>query len=243
MEIASVILAAGKGTRMKSDLPKVLHKLNGKPMVKYVVELAEKIGSNNTILVVGHKKEMVMDIVGPQYKYVDQIEMLGSGHAVRVTEEALKNHEGLVLVFCGDVPLISKESIETLIDKHLSVNASATVLTAIVPDSTGYGRIIKDSEGHLDKIVEEKDASEVERLVKEINSGTFCFDKSLLFDALKEVKSENAQNEYYLTDVIKILKEKGCRVTAQPVLDWREIIGVNTIEALNELEGMLNEAR
>ncbi|ADU28341.1 bifunctional UDP-N-acetylglucosamine diphosphorylase/glucosamine-1-phosphate N-acetyltransferase GlmU [Evansella cellulosilytica] len=232
----AVILAAGKGTRMKSDLYKVLHPVCDKPMVQHVVDEVEKCNVKKTIAVVGHGAEKVKDQLGDRVTYVLQEDQLGTGHAVMQTEPLLMDKEGTTVVLCGDTPLLTSETITALINEHESKGAKATILTAHAPDPTGYGRIIRNSSGVVNKIVEHKDASESERLVKEINTGTYCFDNKFLFSALKSVGNDNVQGEYYLPDVIEILEKQGELIAAYQTPDFNETVGVNDRVALSHAE-------
>ena len=190
--LATVIMAAGKGTRMKSDLPKVLHKINGRPLVHYVIDLAVKLHSEKTILIIGHEKEMVkIACKDLNVEFASQDQQLGTGHAVQMTEPQLGAYDGDVLVLSGDVPLLTQETIKTLIDEHKKSSATATLLTSELEDPTGYGRIIRDANGFVKKIVEHKDANEEELKIKEINVGIYIFDAKNLFAALKNVKNDN----------------------------------------------------
>ncbi|MBU9710162.1 bifunctional UDP-N-acetylglucosamine diphosphorylase/glucosamine-1-phosphate N-acetyltransferase GlmU [Evansella tamaricis] len=235
----AVILAAGKGTRMKSDLYKVLHPVCGKPMVQHVVDQLKGCHVEKTITVVGHGAEMVKDQLGQEVSYVLQENQLGTGHAVIQAESILSEEEGTTVVLCGDTPLLTKDTINALIEEHEGVQAKATVLTAISDDPTGYGRIIRSNEGNVEKIVEHKDATDMEREVKEINTGTYCFDNKSLFQALKRVGNDNVQGEYYLPDVIEILKGQGEVIAAYQTPDFSETIGVNDRVALSMAESVM----
>lgn len=232
----AVILAAGKGTRMKSDLYKVLHPVCGKPMVQHIVDQLSECSVEKTIAVVGHGAEMVKEQLGENIEYALQKEQLGTGHAVLQAEESLQGQEGKTVVLCGDTPLLTKETIEALIDEHDKKGAKATVLTASADDPTGYGRIIRNGDGSVEKIVEHKDASEEERLVREINTGTYCFDNRTLFEALKYVNNDNVQGEYYLPDVIEILQKQGEVIAAYMTEDFNESMGINDRVALSRAE-------
>ncbi|MFA4966776.1 MAG: NTP transferase domain-containing protein [Candidatus Margulisiibacteriota bacterium] len=239
-DIAAVVLAAGKGVRMKSDLPKVFHGLAGKPMIEHVVNTLKKIGVEKMFIVVGHKKELIIDhFRGSDVRFVEQKEQLGTGHAVMQAEPYLKDFSGRVLVLAGDVPLLRSKTIQKLIDFHVSHHSSATVLTAELPDAGNYGRIIRNQDGLILKIVEKKDANPEELKIREINTGTFCFESKALFLALSQVKPENAQKEYYLTDTIEILRRQGLPVFACLADDYKETLGVNTKEELEELEALM----
>ena len=235
-KIAAIILAAGKGVRMQSDLPKVFHKLLGKPLLQHVLGTVQKLGIEKVCVVVGHKKELIADYFKDwPVTFVHQTEQLGTGHAVKVVEPYLKDFDGEVLVLAGDVPLLSKETLQELIDFHISRDASATDLTAQLPDAGSYGRIIRDNYGKIVKIVEKKDATPEQLQIKEINTGTFCFNSKDLFAALSEVKPLNAQKEYYLTDTIEILRQKGKNVFAFMAKNYKETLGINTKEELAEM--------
>lgn len=235
MDNAAVILAAGKGTRMPaSDLPKVMHEVHGKPMVVRVAETMEAICKGRIYVVVGYKAEKIIETMGEgMVEFVFQREQLGTGHAVLQCEEALRDFSGTVIVLNGDVPCLRPETVRGFAEYHQSEAAAATVLTAELENPTGYGRIVRDDDGSLRGIVEEKDASDEIKRVREINSGLFCFDKTLLFDALKNTGKDNAQGEYYLTDVIAFLRGRGEKVRAYCVDDPWEVSGVNTEEELN----------
>lgn len=226
-DIVAVVLAAGKGTRMKSNKSKLVHKIYGKELVKRVVETAEKSDIKDIIAVVGYKKEEVQKVLGDTVKYAYQEEMLGTGHAVLQAEEYLEGRKGKVVVLNGDVPIIRPETIKKLIEKSIRNKEYATVLTAIYNNPTGYGRIIRDDGGNVKEIVEEKDLSEEQKSNKEINAGIYCFDIEELLKALKELKPNNAQGELYLTDVVKIMNDKGLKTGAVIVKDNTEILGVN----------------
>ena len=237
----AVILAAGQGTRMKSKLYKVLHSVCGKPMVLHVLDQVSSLKVEETVTIVGHGAEKVQAELGSKTKFALQSEQLGTAHAVMQAEEILGNKQGTTFVICGDTPLIKAETMEALIKQHESQGAKATILTARIDDPTGYGRIIRNSEGFVEKIVEHKDASEEERKVTEINTGTYCFDNATLFAALKNVSNDNVQGEYYLPDVIEILKAQGDIVTAYQTDDFEETLGVNDRIALSQAEKIMRK--
>ena len=191
-DLVTVILAAGKGTRMKSALPKVLHKVGGQTMLQHVLEAAKQAGSSNNIIVTGFGGEQVREAIENQAEFVVQQEQLGTGHAVLQAEASLRGFKGTVMVLCGDTPLLTGKLLRKLYDFHKGEAAAATVLTALLPDATGYGRIIRGADGSVEKIVEHKDASSAERLVNEVNSGIYCFEKNALFAALHSVGCDNA---------------------------------------------------
>ncbi|SOC44736.1 bifunctional UDP-N-acetylglucosamine diphosphorylase/glucosamine-1-phosphate N-acetyltransferase GlmU [Ureibacillus acetophenoni] len=237
--IFAVVLAAGQGTRMKSKLYKVLHPVCGKPMVEHVVDHVRTLDVNRIVTIVGHGAEMVKTHLGEKSEYVLQEEQLGTAHAVQQAEELLGTLEGTTLVVCGDTPLIRPETLQALYEYHHQQNAKATILTASAEIPFGYGRIIRNAEGQVEQIVEQKDASEEQQLVKEINTGTYCFDNKALFQALKQVKNHNAQGEYYLPDVIEILQQQGEIVSAFKTDDFEEILGVNDRVALAQAEEIM----
>ena len=230
----AVVLAAGQGTRMKSKLYKVLHPVAGKPMVGHVVDQVEAAGADKIVSIVGVGAEKVQEYLGDRSEYALQEKQLGTGHAVLQAESLLSGKEGTVLVICGDTPLLTAETLTGLFDYHQNQGAKATILTAHAEDPTGYGRVIRSESGAVEKIVEQKDASPVEAAVQEINTGTYCFDNKLLFEALNEVGNDNAQGEYYLPDVIEILKNKGEIVGAYQMEHEAESLGVNDRVALAE---------
>lgn len=235
----AVVLAAGKGTRMKSSLYKVLHPVCGKPMVEHVVENMEKLGVDKIVTVVGHGAETVQSELGNRSEYSLQAEQLGTAHAVLQAETALATLSGTTIVICGDTPLITAETMSDLLIHHKQSGAKATILTAIANDPTGYGRIIRSEDGNVKSIVEQKDATSAEQLVNEINSGTYCFDNQALFKSLKLVKNENAQGEYYLPDVIEILQKEGEVISAFAAKDFDEILGINDRIALSQAEQIM----
>jgi len=228
----TIILAAGKGTRMKSKLYKVLHKIAGKAMVDHVLTQVELTSPDEIVTVVGHGAEAVEETLGNRSQFVVQEEQLGTGHAVLQAETLLGDKEGMTLIASGDTPLLTAGTFEKLYAYHKDKGAKATILTASAPDPTGYGRIIRNDLGTVQKIVEQKDANHEEALVNEINTGVYCFDNQSLFKALHEVNNNNAQGEYYLTDVIEILKNKGEVVAAYRMKDFEESMGVNDRVAL-----------
>lgn len=235
----AVILAAGQGTRMKSKLYKVLHPVCGKSMVQHVVDQISKLNIQKTVTVIGHGAEMVKSELGDQTEYVLQDKQLGTAHAVIQTEEILRDKEGVTIVVCGDTPLIRAETMEALFSQHEKLDAKATILTAKIEDPTGYGRIIRNEGGLVEKIVEHKDATDTERKINEINTGTYCFDNQALFSALKKVSNDNVQGEYYLPDVIEIIKKQGDVVTAYQTDSFEETLGVNDRVALAEAERIM----
>lgn len=237
----AIILAAGQGTRMKSSIYKVLHPVCGKPMVQHVVDQVSTLGFDEKIAVVGFGASSVKEQLGEQVSYVLQKEQLGTGHAVMQAAPLLKDKKGTTVVLCGDTPLLTAETLEKLLHYHEKENAKATILTAIATDPTGYGRIIRNDRKLVERIIEHKDATEEERQVTEINTGTYCFDNEALFDALNEVGNDNAQGEYYLPDVIEILKKRGETVAAYMTPNFEETLGVNDRVALAEAEKIMRQ--
>ena len=235
----AVILAAGQGTRMKSKLYKVLHPILGRPMIQYVVDALKATNVDDLVTVVGHGAEKVKKTIDDESNFVLQAEQLGTAHAVMQAEQLLENKSGTTIVVCGDTPLITTETYSELFQYHEENKAKATILTTKVTKPTGYGRIIRDRAGMVERIVEQKDATEAEKKVNEINTGTYCFDNEALFSALKQVKNDNAQEEYYLTDVIEILKDAGEVVTAYVTEDEEEIIGINDRVALAQASDVM----
>ncbi|SCB74112.1 bifunctional UDP-N-acetylglucosamine diphosphorylase/glucosamine-1-phosphate N-acetyltransferase GlmU [Bacillus mycoides] len=232
----AVILAAGKGTRMKSKLYKVLHPVCGKPMVQHVVNEVSQLGLQKLVTVVGHGAEKVQEQLGNVSEFALQAEQLGTAHAVDQAASVLANEEGTTLVICGDTPLITAETMEALLQQHEEAGAMATVLTAYIEEPAGYGRIVRNENGHVEKIVEHKDANEKELAIKEINTGTYCFDNKALFASLSKVSNDNVQGEYYLPDVIEILKNEGHIVSAYQTEHFDETLGVNDRVALSQAE-------
>lgn len=236
----AVILAAGKGTRMKSKRPKVLHAICDKPMVGHVLAAVEEVVEKGEIhIVTGYGAEQVEGELGEGYVYVRQAEQLGTGHAVLMAKDHLRNKKGETLVLAGDTPLIRGASLKALLEIHRQNKAAVTVLTAQVDDPTGYGRIIRNREGWIEKIVEHKDATDDERQVKEINAGIYCFDTEKLLFALGRITNQNAQGEYYLTDCIEVLSRQGERIGAYTVSDPLEVLGVNDRVALAQAEKIM----
>ena len=239
--IYAVVLAAGQGTRMKSKLYKVLHPVCGKPMVEHVVDHIQSLNVSRTVSIVGHGAEKVKEQLGEKSEYVLQAEQLGTAHAVQQAESLIGDLEGTTIVICGDTPLIRPETMKALLEHHQQQNAKATILTAIAENPTGYGRILRDENGHVAQIVEQKDASPEQQKVTEINTGTYCFDNKALFATLKLVNNDNAQGEYYLPDVIEILKQQGEVVSAYVTENFSETLGVNDRVALAQAEQLMRD--
>ena len=245
--VLALILAAGKGKRMKSDLPKVLQKLGGKPMVEYVVETARDVGVEKIVVVIGYKWELTQDslryLASGSYgkvEFVVQEEQLGTGHAVLQAKDHLSGFDGEILVLCGDVPLLTSNTLRKLLEEHRRKKAKATVLTAIIEDPSGYGRIIRNKDGMVEKIAEDKDASADEKKVKEFNTGTFCFDNKSLLSVLEKITADNKQGEYYLTDALELLREENLPVWAVVAANPQETLGINSQEELEKMEQILS---
>lgn len=243
--LAVVIMAAGKGTRMKNpDTAKVMYTIGGKPLVEHVVDLALHLGAARTIVIVGWQKDAVISHlakVAPSAVCVEQSPQLGTGHAVMQAEKALNGFEGDVLVLSGDVPLLSRKTTNALIDLHAVDGAAVTVLTARLHDPTGYGRILREENGAVIGVVEHKDATEEQRKVREINSGIYVFDKEHLFEGLRHITPENVQKEYYLTDVLGYFWRNKLPVRAVVADEPVEIQGVNTLEQLEAARQVLEK--
>ena len=237
--IIAIVMAAGKGTRMKTNKSKVVHKIYGKELIARVVETVQKSGINDIIAVVGHKRDDVQKVLGDSVKYAYQEELLGTGHTAMQAIPYLKGKKGKVVVLYGDVPLVRPETIKKLIAKSIAEKESATILTALYNNPTGYGRVVRDASGNVKAIVEEKDATDEEKAITEINGGIYCFDIEELILALEKITRNNAQGEYYLTDVIKIMNEKGLKTGAIIVEDNTEILGVNDRAQLEMLTRIL----
>ncbi|NHN35081.1 bifunctional UDP-N-acetylglucosamine diphosphorylase/glucosamine-1-phosphate N-acetyltransferase GlmU [Paenibacillus agricola] len=239
MNISGIVLAAGQGKRMKSKLYKVLHPVCGKPMVGHVVQALERIQAGRTVVVVGHGADKVKAYLGDRAQYAMQEQQLGTGHAVLQAEALLGEEDGLTVVLYGDTPLITSDSLLAMIKLHQDKGAAATVMTAIMEDPSGLGRIIRDEAGRVSRIVEQKDCNEQEREVKEINSGMYCFTNRKLFKALNQVTNHNAQGEYYLTDVLGIMVGEQEVVEAYCTPDAMETLGVNDKVALSDAERLM----
>ncbi|WP_182201617.1 bifunctional UDP-N-acetylglucosamine diphosphorylase/glucosamine-1-phosphate N-acetyltransferase GlmU [Paraliobacillus salinarum] len=235
----AIVLAAGQGTRMKSKKYKVLHPVLGRPMVQHVIDQLQALQLKKVMTIVGHGAEQVKQQLGESSEFVLQEEQLGTGHAVKQAAPMIGNEQGVTLVVCGDTPLLTADTLAALFDQHVQSQAKATVLTTTITDPTGYGRVIRDDDGNVAKIVEHKDATSDQLLVNEINTGTYCFDNELLFDALNKVSNDNAQGEYYLPDVIEILKQANETIAAYQTTDPDETIGVNDRVALAKAEKVM----
>ena len=239
-EFCALILAAGKGTRMQSDMAKVLHVLCGRPLLHYSLESARASGAQKIVVIVGHQSDKVKEAFPDgDLIFVEQAPQLGTGHAVMQAGAALKNYHGLTVILCGDVPLLKPSTIRSLIAHHQDAQACVTVLTTEPPGPHAYGRIVKNEQGDVLKIVEHRDATEAERNILEINTGIYCVDTVFLFAALAQVKNDNQQKEYYLTDIVEIARREGKRVQAWLTADYVEVMGINTPEELDKAAAYL----
>lgn len=242
MDIYAVILAAGKGTRMKSEMPKVLHEVLYKPMIQHVVDELKKLGVQQIVAVVGHGASLVEAcLTGQNVTFALQEEQLGTGHAVLQAAEALEGKPGLTLVLNGDAPLIRAETLQAMIDSHLAKQCQATMMTCDLPETTPFGRVIRDADGQVLRITEYKDASPSERQITEMNAGEYCFDNQYLFDALRKLTPNNAQHEYYITDLAKVMSEMGLKVDTFQIDDFNEVGGINDRVGLAEANAILQE--
>ncbi|HWR83563.1 MAG TPA: NTP transferase domain-containing protein [Candidatus Deferrimicrobium sp.] len=234
---AAIVLAAGKGKRMKSDLPKVLHLIHGRPMITILMDTLVKLHFSKLVVVIGFKGELVeKSLAGYPVSLVWQRQQLGTGHAVEMTRPILGEFEGTTLVALGDVPFLSAASIERLFDIHRRTKAAATCLSAVIDEPAGYGRIVREGDTDiLKEIVEDKEASDQVRRIREINTGTFCFDNQHLFSALREVDNSNVQREYYLTDTINILRRNKLAAAVVTADNADEVLGINSVEQLEIL--------
>lgn len=239
----AVVLAAGKGTRMKSALPKVLHEICGRPMIEYVLDAARAAGVGRLVVIVGHEAELVKQKLGkyPGVEFALQAEQKGTGHAVMMCRENLQGHDGPVFVLTGDAPLMRAESFAALLKDYREMNAACVIGTARTAANFGLGRIVRSPQGEFLKIVEQKDATPEEAAIQEINVGCYVFNGKLLFEALKELQPNNKQGEYYLTDCAAILKKNGHRVVAAEKLDIREALGVNTRAQMVEIHRTMQQ--
>lgn len=237
-DLATVIMAAGQGKRMKDpSRAKVMYEIHGKPMIHYVADLAIELGAQNIVVIVGYQRQVVIDYLSkshPGARCVVQEPQLGTRDAVMQAEQALASFEGDVLVLSGDVPLLTKSTMDSLMKHHFATGAVGTILTSNMKDPTGYGRVIRNPDGSVKRIVEHRDASEEERKVREINSGIYVFDKEKLFDGLKHISPANVQNEYYLTDVFEYFWCHQWSVSALVAEREDEIDGINNVEQLEE---------
>lgn len=238
----AILLAAGKGTRLHSaehDCPKVMHKVCGKPLLEIALDLVNFVGKKDTFIVVGYKKEQIINAFGNEFNYIEQLEQNGTGHAVACCAESFKGYKGSVIVTYGDMPLYRRDSLEKLVKAHEASDAACTVMTAVNSELLSYGRIVRDNEGKFTGIVEAKDCTKEQYAISELNSGVAVFDSEALFEVLPKLKNNNNQNEYYLTDVPALMLVNGYKVELFPISDGDEIRGVNTPEELLEAEKII----
>lgn len=240
MQINSIVLSAGKGTRMCSELPKVVQPVLGYEMINHVLKNLSLAEVENNVVVVGYQKDVVLNRIDSQFKieHVEQTEQLGTAHAVMMAKEKLENKDGITIVTCGDTPLIEAETFKALIDFHLKEECDLTVLTTEMQNPFGYGRIVR-ADGGVKAIIEQKDASSEVQAINEVNTGVYCFDNQKLFKYLKEVKNENSQTEYYLTDLVSIFKNNNEKVNGFMISDSEQVTGVNDLIALEQVNNIL----
>lgn len=240
--VDAIILAAGKGTRMQSDLPKVMHEVADRPMLHWVIDACREVGARRIVVVVGHRAELVKESLAEatDVEFAMQSEQLGTGHAVDQARSAFAGSEAHdVLVLCGDGPLIRAETLHALLDTHRNTHAAATLATAIIEDATGYGRIVRDDSGDFERIVEQKDASEAEQAIREVNPSYYCFKAGPLFERLSRTNNDNANGEYYITDVFGIARDDGDRVAVVDAVPAEDILSINDPGQLAEVDGIL----
>lgn len=242
MQVNAIILAAGKGTRMNSDLPKCAQLIIDKPMIEYVVEALADVNPTEIVTVVGYKREVIEKILNQRTKFAIQEDQLGTAHAVMMTKPFLEKKEGSTIIAIGDMPFISKQTYYNLLNSHLQENNDITILTTSHPNPFGYGRIVRDECGNVLEIVEEKDCSEEQRQITEINSSVYVVDNKRLFSSLNDISNNNKQKEYYLTDIVKIFKNKKYKIGSYKIDNYHEISGVNDKYQLMEMETTLQDA-
>ncbi len=236
-DVAALVLAAGQGTRMKSDLAKVLHEMVGRPLLAYVLDTLEELEVGRTLVVIGHQRERVRALFPEaEVEWVVQAEQRGTGHAVLMAGPALEDFGGTILVVCGDTPLLTAATLDALLVGHTESGCAGTVLSMKLEDPTGYGRIVRNEEGELEAIVEHRDATPGQRQIDEVNSGVYAFHYPRLVEVLSGLTAHNSQGEYYLTDAMTLLKRAGHRVAVVCAPDARELLGINTVEQLSEAE-------
>jgi bifunctional UDP-N-acetylglucosamine pyrophosphorylase/glucosamine-1-phosphate N-acetyltransferase len=241
-DLVTVILAAGKGTRMKSDLVKILHPIAGLPMLAYPIRAARQTGCSRIIVVVGHQRQKVEDVFkNDNIAFAYQVEQLGSGHAVAVTKDLLKGFDGDVLILCGDVPLLTPGTLKNFYQSHKDNKAEVSVLSVVLDDPLGYGRILRDGSGNFYGIVEQRDTSADQKAISEINTGIYCCRASFLFEAIQKVGTDNDQGEYYLPDIVSIANREGKRVQAIQTDDFQEVRGINDRIGLAEADKIMRQ--
>lgn len=237
----AIILAAGKGERMKTELPKCAVPLLGKPMVSYLVDAVNKTTIDKAICVLGHKKEVFTELLGDSCEYAYQEKQSGTANAVKCAKDIIGNNKGFSIIIPGDTPLIDENIIQELIDCHFNNNNTLTIGTIILDNPNGYGRIVRKADSSIVRIVEQKDATSEEQLIKEINSGVMCVDNQVLFKALEEVKNNNANKEYYLTDIVEIISNKNLKIGSFTIEDVYKFAGINDLYHLYEVETELRK--
>ena len=240
--VDAVILAAGKGTRMQSDLPKVMHEVADRPMLHWVIDACREVGVDRIVVVVGHRADLVEASLrdATDVEFVTQEDQLGTGHAVDQARPLFQaNADRDVLVLCGDGPLIGSETLRTLVETHRSAAADATLATSVIDDPSGYGRIVRDADGDFERIVEQKDATDAELAIREVNPSYYCFRAGPLFDRLARTDNENANGEYYVTDVFGIAREDGARVSVVAAVPPEDILSINDADQLSEVDRIM----
>ena len=241
-EVAALVLAAGQGKRMKSDLAKVLHPMAGRPLLAYVLEAVEDLGVRRVLVVVGHQREQVRSrFAAAEVEWVVQAEQRGTGHAVLMAGPALEGWGGTLLVLCGDTPLLRATTLDSLLSVHARSGAAVTVLSMRLPDPAGYGRIVRAGGDDLSAIVEDRDATPEQRRIDEVNSGIYAFQYPELVSTLSGLTAHNAQGEYYLTDTVALLRRAGRRAAVVCAPDYREMLGINTVTQLEEAERLYRQ--
>ena len=242
--IDAIIMAAGKGTRMGGDLPKVLYPVAGEPMVKWVVRACREAGADRCILVVGYQQELVREALKDEagVEFVEQLEQKGTAHAVQMAQPVFEGKPiGDVFVLAGDGPLIRAQTLSRLLEVHRRSHAAATLATAVIEDPTGYGRIVRDGDGHFDAIVEQKDASDEQRAIREVNPSYYCFDGAKMFQTIDQIGANNAQGEYYITDTPGLLKTQGQTVTVVDAVPPEDVLSINNPDQLAEVDRILRD--
>ncbi len=242
-ERVAVVLAAGQSTRMNTRLPKVLHEVCGRPMLEYVIDACRAVGTKAIYVVVGYGREEIEGRYRDQKDlvFVEQPEQRGTGHAVMCCREHLEGFSGQTLILCGDAPLIRKETLQTLVDKHLAESSAVTVATAVLHDASGYGRIARDAYGNIQGIVEHNDCDEKQLQIQEVNTGYFCYQTPLLLEALERITPDNAKNEYYLTDALHVLLAGGHKATAVTAVAEEDAMGVNNRAQLAQVGKIMQQ--
>jgi len=243
-DLSVIVLAAGKGKRMKSEIPKVLHRISGQPILYYVLSLAVRLNPKNIFVITGQKKGPVSDYIKNNYpgiRNVPQPDQLGTAHAVSMVKKYKKDFGKNILILSGDSPLVNIGTLKKLVEYRMNSCSSASLITSLFPDPAGYGRIIKDRDGNIMKIVEETDTNPEEKKINEVNSSIYCFDKKSLFENIDKIKDQNKQKEYYLTDIVETLIKKGKKVSPLKISDYLEVMGVNDRFQLSVMENIMQK--